>query len=112
MIEKTTNEILKWWEPTRLWFNICVGISGLVAIVITGNFDCILFNIIGIVFWGIIANILFSTGILVEILDAYYFKSKLRLFKYRWVFYIMGTILYCIVTFGYAVLYFTNFVDF
>ncbi|MEM5565915.1 hypothetical protein WNY78_12410 [Psychroserpens sp. AS72] len=112
MIEKTTNDILKWWEPKRLWFNFAVGLSGVLAILLTGEFEFIIFDIIGIFIWGVIANILFSTGILVEILDDYYFKSKLKLFNFRWLFYIVGTILYCIVTFGYAVLYYSPFADF
>jgi hypothetical protein len=99
-------------ETKRLWFNIEVGISGISAIVSTGNFECILFNIFGIVAWGLIVNILISTGILVEILDDYYFKSKFKLSRFRWFFYIAGTILYCILTFGYAIFYFIDFADF
>lgn len=112
MTENTTENSLKWWEPKRLWFNIGVGISGILAITITGNFECILFNVFGIIAWGILANILFSTGILVEILDNYYLKGKLKLSRFRWFSYIVGTMLYCVFTFGYAIFYFTNFEDF
>ena len=96
MIENTTEDILKWWETKRIWFNIFVGLFSIAALIITGEFSFLTVEIFGVIMWGILANILFSTGIIIELLDAYYFKQKLRVYRFRWLFYLSGTALYCV----------------
>ncbi|MDG5490034.1 hypothetical protein [Psychroserpens sp. SPM9] len=93
-------------------FNVLVGLSGFIAIHLTGMFEFIAFELLGILAWGILANILFSTGILIELLNEYYFNGTLKLQHLRWLFFILGTLLYCYVTFSYAVFYYSPFIDF
>ncbi|WP_298900292.1 hypothetical protein [uncultured Psychroserpens sp.] len=103
--------ILSWWEPKRIWFNFLVGISGILGM-LTGISQFEFTDLLGVLAWGILANILFSTGILVEILEDYYFKGKLKLQHFRWTFLVIGTLLYCTLTFSYAAYYYTPFIDF
>ena len=100
------NETIVWWEKQRIIFNIFVGISGLLSLIIVSPYFFGIAEIIGVLIWGIIANILYSSGILIEIFNLYYFNSKVNLFKFRFGFYVFGSLLYCLVTFVYPFLYF------
>ncbi|TXE17663.1 hypothetical protein ES692_08855 [Psychroserpens burtonensis] len=106
MIGDTTEDILKWWEPKRLWFNIAVSFFSVLALVRTNQFSFLTLELFGVVLWGLLANVLFSTGIIIELLDAYYFKGKLSVKNFRWLFYISGTLLYCAWSFVYVVFYY------
>ncbi|MDO5980032.1 hypothetical protein [Flavivirga spongiicola] len=100
------NETIVWWEKKRITFNVVVGISGLISfMVLSPNYFGIT-EIIGILTWGILANILYSSGILIEIFNFYYFNDKVKFFKFRFGFYIFGSLLYCAVTFIYPFLYY------
>jgi hypothetical protein len=55
-------------------------------------------DLIGIILWGILANILYSTGIITEVLEQYYLRGKLKLYRFRLIFFIIGTFLYCFIT--------------
>jgi hypothetical protein len=105
------NETIVWWEKQRIIFNIVVGISGLLSLIIISPSYFGITEIIGILFWGIIANILYSSGILIEILNLYYFNSKVKFYKFRFGFYVFGSLLYCAVTFLYSFLYFFPIID-
>ena len=103
------NETISWWEKKRIIFNIIIGFFGILALIIIqpscfGWFDCI-----GILLWGIMANILFSLGILLEIANQYYFKSKYNVYQFRNFFYVIGTLAYAFVTFSYPFLYYIDF---
>ncbi|WP_298898104.1 hypothetical protein [uncultured Psychroserpens sp.] len=111
MNTQTQVTILDWWESKRLWFNILVGISGILGI-LSGIFEFLLADLLGVFAWGILANILFSTGIVVELLDDFYLKGKLKLYHFRWAFLVSGTLLYCAWTFLYAIWYFSPFLGF
>ncbi|CAM1339374.1 hypothetical protein TAESTU_10490 [Tenacibaculum aestuarii] len=54
-------------------------------------------------------NILYSTGIIVEILDQYYFKGKLKLDRFRLLFLIIGFVLCCFVTWFKAWKFYAHF---
>ena len=62
------DEVLKWWENKRLWFNFIVGITGIVGLFIYSTFFN-LFDFISLSVYGFIANIFYSLGVLVELFD-------------------------------------------
>ena len=91
---------IKWWESKRWIFNLLVGLSGMLGIVkgvyVATENIFVISDILGIILSGIIANIFYSSGILVEIFDNYYFNSKLKMERFREVFLILGCISCCI----------------
>jgi len=66
-------------------------------------------DLIGIIIWGILANILYSTGMIAEILEQYYFKGKLKFHRFRLIFLIIGTLLYSFLTWFNAWKYYAMF---
>jgi len=100
---------IKWWESKRLAFNIIVGSSGILGIFLGlsgSNYPFTLEDLIGIFIWGIGANILFSLGILVEIFDWYYFKNKIKIRKYRFSLFAIGTVFSFIWTLWFSWIYY------
>lgn len=96
---------LTWWEGKRIWFNLSVGLSGLIGILLNSQFFNS-FEIIGIIFYGLFANLLYSVGFLLEVFDNYYFKDRLRLNRFRKALFLIGTILFCITTFFMAFMFY------
>ena len=90
--EQILNNIVKWWEKKRLWFNIILAVIGIGMIIIINPYYFGFKDFLGIIIWGIGANIFFSLGILAEIFDLYYLKSRLSLKNFRWIFLIIGTL--------------------
>ncbi len=83
---------LEWWEKKRIWFNLTVLIFGIWQI-FNENPDVFRFNdVICIIIYGIIANVFYSIGILIELLKNCYLNIFLKLVKFRWFFLIFGTI--------------------
>ncbi|WP_299122049.1 hypothetical protein [uncultured Tenacibaculum sp.] len=91
---------IKWWESKRWVFNLLVGLSGVLGIVkgiyVAAENIFVISDIFGIILLGIIANIFYSSGILVEIFDNYYFNNKLKMERFRVIFLILGCLLCCI----------------
>ncbi|AUC75670.1 hypothetical protein [Olleya sp. Bg11-27] len=113
MIEshKINNSIV-WWEKKRLWFNVAVGLTGVISILFIWPY---LFydRFIAIILYGIIANIFYSLGMLIELLDSYYHKGKCKFHNYRKLFFLIGTLAYCFVTFYLVrLLYMLQIMDF
>lgn len=96
--KRILNDIVKWWEKKRLWFNIIVCSTGIICILVMNLGFFLIFDFIGIVIFGIVANVFYSTGILVELLDIYYLRGKLKLYDYRLLFFIIGTLATCYFT--------------
>ncbi len=96
--DEKLNTSVEWWEKKRLWFNIAVGLTGVISILAIWPYF-FFEEIVGIIIWGIIANIFYSLGILVEILDSYYLNGKGKFYSFRMFFFITGTLAYCFVTF-------------
>lgn len=103
---------IKAWEKQRIWFNVSVGIAGIYSIIpYWDDFTYRLFwNITGVLIWGLLANILYSTGILLEIIDSYYFKGKVNFYRFRHLFWVLGTLMYCLLTLAYTNAYLSNIV--
>ncbi len=70
---------IKWRESKRCGFNLLVGFSGMLGVVKGVYVATENIFIISDMFGIILANILYSSGILVEIFDNYYFNSKLKM---------------------------------
>ena len=90
---------LKWWEKRRIWFNLLVGISGIVGIMCYAPF----FGLIDMIFiltYGIIANLFYSIGFVLEALNLHYLEGKINLKANRILLFIIGTALSCILTFA------------
>ncbi|MFK7749415.1 MAG: hypothetical protein AB8B65_13550 [Kordia sp.] len=97
---------ISWWEKKRIVFNILLGIVGAasVATFIPHTFG--LEDFFGIILWAIMANILYSVGILLEIANQYYLKGKLNIFQFRHLFFVFGTLPYMFLTWLYASYYY------
>ncbi|PHQ30179.1 hypothetical protein [Leeuwenhoekiella nanhaiensis] len=100
---------IKWWESKRWIYNALVGLSGAFALwdmLSQVTYYWTFSDTLGIIIWGIGANILYSLGILVKLFDWYYFKNKLGVEGYRMIFWILGTIFSCLYTFSSVFIYF------
>jgi len=97
--------VLRWWEKKRVWYNLAVGIVGLFGLVMFSS-HFYLEDLIGILIYGIIANVFYSLGILVELFDFYYFNGKLRIHRARYLLFIFGTLISCLITFIQIVCYY------
>ncbi len=93
------------WLKKRLLFNLLVGISGLL-VTLKFIYSIDLFDILGIIAWGIVANAFYSFG---YVLESYIIKKsngKKNLSESRKILFWIGTICYVILTAIYATLYF------
>ena len=63
-----------WWEKRRWIYNLVVGLTGSFFVfmmpVVTG------FDILGIIIYGLTANLFYSLGFLIEVAARYYFKNE------------------------------------
>lgn len=101
---------IQWWESRRLIFNLAVGVVGSYAIYegMSGkDYNWSVYDTLGVLWWGIGANIFYSLGLLVEIFDWYYFKNKLGLRNLRLFLFISGLVLSCMWTFWSTLIYFS-----
>ncbi|WP_103072331.1 hypothetical protein [Aquimarina sediminis] len=87
---------IKWWESKRWIFNIAVGLSGIYGIYdFLGSIDYqwTTGDTIGVILWGIGANIFYSLGTLMELFDWYYFKNKIKITEgLRYILFIGGVL--------------------
>jgi len=108
----TSEEIrsnIKWWESKRWIYNVLVGISGVVALMEVlpkSQYEWTSADTLGIIFWGIGANVLYTLGTIVELFDWYYLKNKLGIKRLRLFFFISGTIVSCVYTYTSVLAYF------
>lgn len=96
-IEELKSDI-KWWESKRWIFNIAVGLAGTFAIYqgLSGKeYDWTIDDTLGVIFWGIGANIFYSLGVLLELFDWYYLKNRIGVKKIRLLFFVIGILFSC-----------------
>ncbi|WP_298513324.1 hypothetical protein [uncultured Kordia sp.] len=105
----TLKNTISWWEKKRIAFNFFVGITGVIAVLAFIPHTFGMEDAIGIVLWGIMANILYSAGILLEVANQYYLKGKLNIFQFRLFFFVAGTFTYMLVTWAYTGIYYDPF---
>ncbi|MBJ6367517.1 hypothetical protein [Snuella sedimenti] len=104
---------IKWWESKRWIYNVLVGLFGIVTIfnvLAESPYQWTFEDTLGIIIWGIGANIFYSLGTLFELFDWYYLNSKIGIKKFRLFFFICGTFLSCIYTCWCVLVYFIGFV--
>lgn len=89
---------VRWWEKRRFWFNIAVGICGVISLLLFAR-GFVLADLIGIIFYAIIANVFYSTGFALEAIGLYYLKDKYNFAKYRSTLFSIGLIVSCLITF-------------
>jgi hypothetical protein len=85
-----TKNILKWWEKKRIWYNLIMLVFGVWQIILEEPDTFDLADIKCVIIYGIGANLFYSSGILIELLDDYYLKSFFKFKRFRWVFLIIG----------------------
>lgn len=62
-----------WWEKKRLVYNMVLFVIGIIPVL---SFDSIdLFDLIGILLYGLLANVFYCLGFFIEISFKLYFKS-------------------------------------
>jgi hypothetical protein len=111
MIIEELRSNIKWWESKRWIYNVAVGICGYLPLynsVLIGEYCWSNEYIIGIIVWGIGANIFYSIGILGELFDWYYLENKFRIKRFRAVFFITGFLFSCFLTLMFGWLYFAK----
>ena len=103
---ESLNYAIRWWEKKRILFNIVVGAAGLLTLFLA-PFGLFAFDIFGIVAWGLMANLMYSVGLLLEVFDKHYFNSAFKFYKYRMVLFVLGLMAYTGVTLLFGMVYFT-----
>ena len=97
---------IAWWEKKRVWFNIAVGGSGIIAIFLSTN-SFYLADLLGLIAYGLVLNTIYCAGFMLEALDHHYMNGSLNLFRLRIALFLMGTIASCFVTFTFTVTYYS-----
>ena len=95
-----------YWVGKLLLFNILVGFSGLASIALFSGFRLSAFEYFGILCWGVMANILYSVGYVIESVVIVSFKGEKSFAKLRGVLFWIGAIGYMLASAGFALSYF------
>ena len=104
---------IKWWETKRWIYNLCVGVFGAYGIYIglsQSDYYWATADTFGIIWWGLGANVFYSLGILFEIFDWYYLKSRIGIRDFRLFLFLLGTIFSCLWTFWCTWIYFIGYI--
>jgi len=99
-------ESYRFWNKNRLLFNIIVGLAGLASVILFGLFVLTVYDIFGIVAWGIVANGLYSLGFLWEAMIITKSKGDRNLKNSRGFIFWAGTTAYVLVSISFAFEYF------
>jgi len=102
---------IRWWESKRWFFNIAVVFFGILGVYNgTSEVDYLwtIGDMLGLFFWGVGANVLYSIGMLIELFDWYVLNNRINFKKFRDFFFITGLLLSCAWTFLSALIYFAN----
>jgi len=62
-------------------------------------------DLVGIILYGLMMNVLYSMGYLLEALERHYLKRS-TIYKYRFALFLIGTISSCLVTFVFAIFFY------
>jgi len=110
-IEEVKSNI-KFWESKRWIFNVLVGISGALGIYLgirNANYFWSSSDTIGVIIYAVTANVFYSLGMIIELLDWYYLKNKIGISRFQLPLFAIGTIFSCLSTFLSAWMYFVMF---
>jgi len=97
----TTGCIIRWWERRRKYYNLVVGLAGILGLTLIKI--CIpkislFFGIPFVILYGILANLLYTTGWISFIILKKVFDTIWDFEKYMVMLYIIGTILSLMIT--------------
>jgi len=99
-------EAHQYWAKKRLLFNIIVGVAGLIATLEFAS-SISVFDILGILMWGFVANAFYSTGYVIESYVIAQTGGARNLKKFRNPLFWAGTIAYALVSLFFATNYYT-----
>lgn len=99
-------ESFNYWHRKRIHFNILVGISGFLPTLYFSHFHLKLFDLFGCIVWGILANILYSLGYVIESFYITQTDENNNFINYRNILFGLGTGLYMIVSTLFPTMYF------
>jgi hypothetical protein len=99
-------ESYRYWGRKRLVFNIVVGLAGLGATIQFSNFSIDLFDVFGMIAWGVVANGLYTFGFLWESVIIIKSKGARNLKANRNFLFWVGTLVYVFVSIFFASVYF------
>ena len=101
---------IKWWESKRWIFNVAVGFFGIFGIydgLSTIEYNWTNEDTIGVISWGIGANVFYSLGPLLEVFNLYYFKNRAKINNgLRYLLLVGGILFSCIWTLWCTIVYF------
>ena len=79
-----------WWERMRWIFNLAVGLVG-VAVIIANARYWMFADMIGLVVYGLFANLFYLLGFWLEMVDQHFLKGRLGLIHFRLALFLIGT---------------------
>jgi hypothetical protein len=86
-----STESFAWWERMRWIYNLAVGLVGLSAILANAN-QFVTADMVGLVMYGLLANLFYTLGFYFEMADQHYFRGVLGLYKFRTLFFVAGSV--------------------
>jgi len=89
-----------WWEKRRIAYNVIVGICGLIVLIFFLNVPLDPALIIDAILYGVIVNLFYTLGFLIEVVSRYYFKSDRDFSKSRKGLFWTGLVISVLITFG------------
>ena len=89
--QDTYRDIIVWWEKRRLWFNISVGIAGMIGLFSIRAIH-ILDILMGVIMYGILANILYTAGWATELLLRVKSNDRYDFGRFRKLIYYIGIV--------------------
>lgn len=88
-----------WWEKRRLLYNLFTGGTGVLCLLLLSLFPLLEFiDYLGILLYGIIVNVFYSLGFLIEVAARYYFKSQADFLQKRKMLFGLGLVISILVT--------------
>ena len=88
--DKTLLAAFAWWERRRVLYNVSVGAAGIFVLFRLPFFSVI--DFVGVLLFGIIANLLYSLGFLTEVAAKHYLKSNIDFTEKRKIIFSIGIV--------------------
>ena len=95
----------RYWSKKRILFNIIVGSAGIISVLLVLGTGLAIFDLFGIVMWGVVANAMFSIGYIFESYIISKSNGQRDLQGNRDILFWLGTIAYVIVGFIFLLIY-------
>jgi len=95
----------RYWSKKRILFNIIVGSAGIISVLLVLGTGLTIFDLFGIVMWGVVANAMFSIGYIFESYIIAKSNGQRDLQGNRDILFWIGTIAYVIVGFMFLLMY-------